>query len=97
MAAAETAERANQDAELHRERARVADQKATALLHTAAEKAEAVKTKAEAKRKANAFKARVGLLEGQLRECKGRAYWDPTENQYTYTYIYIYIYMYIFL
>lgn len=26
---------------------------------------------AEAKRKANAFKARVGLLEGQLRDCKG--------------------------
>ena len=48
MAAAETADRANQDAELHRERARVADQKATTLLHTAAVKAEASSAEAKA-------------------------------------------------
>ena len=48
LAAAETADRANQDAELHRERARVADQKATALLHKAAEKAEAGRAEAKA-------------------------------------------------
>ena len=47
-AAVETADRANQDAEFLRERARVADQKATALLLEAADKAEANRADAKA-------------------------------------------------
>ena len=52
LAAAETADRANQDADFFRERARVADQKATALLLTAADKAEASSADAKAAQEA---------------------------------------------